>query len=78
MDMIWNILRNTLKRFIMSSTLPKLDDYHKMDYSSGLIEWESGGFDDIPTSLLVKYYVSLTHELHKRGHNNDWILRLNK
>ena len=39
----------------------------EMSWSAALIEWESGGFDDIPTKNLIEFKASLTKEIEKRS-----------
>lgn len=43
--------------------------HEKMTYSEGLIKWESGGLDDVPTELLGKYIEALLKEARRRGDN---------
>lgn len=38
----------------------------KMRYGVALIEWESCGLDDIPTSNLIEFHKTLTTEINKR------------
>ena len=39
-----------------------------MTYSEGLIEWESGGLEEIPTDLILEYAIKALRELSKRGY----------
>lgn len=38
-----------------------------MKWSTGLIEWESAGLDDVPTELLLQYFNALSEEIEKRA-----------
>jgi hypothetical protein len=41
-----------------------------MNYSAALIEWESGGLDDVETKNLHEFISDLIVEVKKRGYEN--------
>ena len=40
----------------------------KYDFLTGLLEWESGGLDEVPTELIVEYFKKAASELLNRGY----------
>lgn len=40
------------------------------DWHNGLIEWESGGLNDISTELLIQWKQQLNEEITKRTNNS--------